>query len=912
MRSRASASAENSGKPSADGLVPPKPSFGFPIPATLQTATLLSLLMIPVGDARAAMQRWDDPNAAAARPSIKQLVLDNGLQVVWEEDHRQPLVAIEARIKGGLRGEGGLVGTGITHFIEHLLFKGTTSRPPGSIEQEVRRYGGTINAFTSFDATGVSLFVERQFLREGLGLLADILQHAVFDPAEVEKERAVIMSEIQMNQDDPERRISQVFWSRHVLEHPYRHPILGYRPLLEHVTVQDLAAFYTSQYQPQQITLACVGDVDAAAFPDLVKDLFGSWPRGRITLDQSLVPIEPPVVSPKNVSVELPVQTAYVMLGFSSTRLADPDLYPLDVLANILGEGESARLYETIVRQRQLAHTMAAWNYTPHDPGVFAIQFRTNQENVPAAIRAVLEILDEVKERGVSEDELRKAKRAMSAEYLFRLQTIESRASDLASAMSSTGDPLFSRHYVEGIERVTRQRVQAVARQYCDATRMTSVVLRPPVASSEPATSSSTPPRTPVTKSVLANGATVLLGVDRTLPIAAFVVAFHGGVRAETEPIQGVSNLVAQLLTKGTSRKRAFDIARQVESLGGALEPFSGRDSFGLVLQVLSQDMDEGLSLVHELVSASTFPEREVAIQRDLVAGLLQARDDEIFDVGGRLLRRTLFGTHPYRFDPLGEKETIRSLTRAQCVDFARRWMSPANMVVAVFGDFDRETVARTLERSFGALPSRPADWPAELPEEAIDGARSVTHTMDKEQALIMLGYRGSRHTAADRYALDVMTAMLSGMSGRLFQAVREERGLSYTLGAVHVPGWDPGYLLVYAATRPEEQAAVLGMLDDQLGRVTATGFADDEVEDAKRYLIGLHRMDLQHLVGLARRSALDELNGLGFEAWTSYEDTINAITPSMVNEAAKRYLTQQRVQVVISPNGRPEGVRSP
>ena len=244
---------------------------GFTIPwLAITIASLASLLRMPETHAVTPERR----------ASVRQLLLDNGLQLVWEEDHRQPLIAIEARIKGGLRGEGRRVGSGITHFIEHMLFKGTPTRPAGTIDQEVRRYGGTINAFTSFDATGVSLFVESHYLKDALGMLADILQHAVFDQAEFEKERAVIISEIQMNLDDPDRRLSQLFWSRHYLEHPYRHPILGYQPRLEQLTVEDLTEFYASQYQPQHIVISCVGDLDSDAFPALASELFKAWPRG--------------------------------------------------------------------------------------------------------------------------------------------------------------------------------------------------------------------------------------------------------------------------------------------------------------------------------------------------------------------------------------------------------------------------------------------------------------------------------------------------------------------------------------------------------------------------------------------------------------------------------------------------------
>jgi len=836
------------------------------------------------------------------RSNVHQLLLENGLQAVWEEDHRQPLVAIEVRIKGGLRGEGRYVGTGITHFIEHMLFKGTPTRPPGSIDQEVRRYGGTINAFTSMDVTGINLFVESRYLHDALGMVADILQHTVFDQTEFDKERAVIISELQMNLDDPQRRVQQLFWGRHLLEHPYRHPILGYQPLLEQLTLNDLSAFYASQYYPQNITIACAGDLDGAAFPSMLKELFGGWARGRIDPQQQLVPVEPPPVSAKEAVVELPVQAAYVMLGFSSTRLSDPATYPLDVLANILGEGRSSRLYDTIVRNKQLAYAISAWNYTPFDPGIFVIQFRTDPNKVEAATQAILEIVKDIQDHGVTETELHKAQHATSAAYLFNLQTVEDRAADLANSFAATGDPLFSRHYVTRVEGVTAAQVQAAAQQYCTPATMTTAILHPPVAAE--ATSPAAAQRVSVTKHSLKNGATLLLGVDRTLPIAAIIVAFRGGVRVEQEHEQGLSNLVAQMLTKGTSQHTALEIAQQIESSGGNLEPFSGRDGAGLILQLLAQDLDSGLGLAHELVTQATFPEEELRVQRQLIAKQLQAQEDEVFDVGGRLLRETLFVHHPYRFNPLGDRQTITTLTREQCVAFAKQWLAPSNTVIAVFGDIQPERVAQQVEHSFGAIPPHTAPWPQQLPEDPLQGVREQTTVMEKEQALIMLGFRGSTHTAPDRYTLDVLTAVLSGMAGRLFQAVREKHGLSYTLGAANVPGWDPGYVVIYAATRPTEQDKVLTVLQEQLQLILEKGFTQEEIDQAKRYLIGISRMDLQQLVGLGKRSTLDELFGLGFNAWTTYEDNINAVTLAQVNQIATRYLTlQSRAQIIVAPN---------
>ena len=831
---------------------------------------------------------------------VGQLVLDNGLTVVWQEDHRQPLVAIETRILGGLRGEGAFLGSGITHFIEHMLFKGTPSRLPGTIEQEVRRYGGTINAFTSHDYTGVSFFVESRFLREALGLLSDVLQHATFPEGEFIKERLVILSEIQMNRDDPERRIRDLFWNQRLLLHPYRHPILGYPELLERLSVDDLRALYRAQYVPNNVLLACVGDLESTQFQQLIREAFGSWPRGAPY--QVSVPDEPPAITVRQMVEELQVQAAYTIVGFPSTRLADPDLFALDVLASIVGQGRSARLYEELIRKRTLAHAVGASNYTPVDPGAFTVFLRTDPDKVSAAVEATLEILDAVKDRGIIEQELNKAKRQVVADYVFRHQTIESKADDLASSMALTGDPRFSKRYVEGIQQVTREQIRQVAQRYLDRAWMTLAVIQPPRAraSTQPSASVQQPQ---VTKTVLANGLTVLLGVDHQLPMGVIVVVSRGGVRVETEETQGLSNLMAQLLLKGTTRRSASELASFVESLGGTVEAFSGRDGFGLTLQVLAEDLDEGLALVHELITKSTVPEEELALQRQLILKELEAREDDIFDVGGRLLRKTLFVSHPYRFDPLGNKESVNRLTRADCVAFAKRWLVPRNLVLAVFGDIQEANVLQEIQRRFGKLPDSSAPWPEALPPDPLDGIRLASLTLPKEQSLILFGFRGTRMFAEDRYTLDVLTALLSGMSGRLFQAVREQQGLSYTLGATHVAGWDPGYIVVYAATRPQERGQVLTMLKEQLRLVVEMAPSEEELEQAKRYLIGLHRLDLQRLSGWAKRASLDELYGLGHDAWTQYEARINAVTVPMVQEVAQRYLRlSQRAEVIIAP----------
>ncbi|MBI3320132.1 MAG: insulinase family protein, partial [Candidatus Omnitrophica bacterium] len=666
----------------------------------------------------------------------------------------------------------------------------------------------------------------------------------------------------------------------------------------------EMRMFYAAQYVPNNIVISCVGDLDASTFPALLREIFGSWPRGAPYVPH--VPPEPPAVSMKQVEDELSVQVAYAMIGFPSVRLSDPDLYPLDVLANVVGQGHSARLYEQLVRTRHLAHSIGAGNYTPFDPGVFTVALRADPNQVTPAVDAVFDVLDSVKEGGVTPEELKKAKRQVVAGYVFQRQTIESKAGDLANSLALTGDPMFSKRYVEGVEGVTEEQVKHAARRYLDRRYATLAIIRP---SNAQAAGQPPAPEVPLQakKTVLPNGLTVLTGVNRHLPMAVIVAGCRGGVRVETETTQGLSSLVAQLLVKGTSRRSATEIATFVESLGGVLEPFSGRDGFGLSLQLLAEDLDAGLVLMQELLTDSTMPNDELELQRQLVLKELDARDDDIFDVAGRRLRETLFLSHPYRFDPLGSRASISRLTRDECLAFAKQRLTPSNLVLAVFGDIQDTRVLSDIQQRFGKLPIASSSWPQDISAEPLDQVRRATVTLPKEQTIVMLGFRGSRLNAEDRDSLDVLTAILSGMSGRLFQTVREQQGLAYTLGAFNVAGWDPGYLVVYAATRPDARERVVAMLCDQLQVLVKRGVSQEELDQAKRYLIGSHRLELQHLSGVARRGVLDELYGLGYDAWTQDERRINAVTASMVQDAAKRYLTlSQRADVIVGPDTAP------
>ncbi len=840
---------------------------------------------------------------ATPQLSVQQRVLDNGMQVVWEVDSRQPLVAIVAIIKGGMRAEGPYLGTGITHFLEHMLFKGTETREPGTIDQEVRSYGGSINAFTSRDTTGVTLYVESQYLEQGLEMLADILQNAQFAQEEFDKELDVVFSEIQMNLDNPQRRLFPLFWDTHLQEHPYKQPILGHKSLLYGLSTQDLKAYYKAQYQPQNITLSCVGDIDPKSFTTSVDRIFGEWTRGRHDPLQVLIPKEPQTVSPRQKIIPMPIQTAYVMYGFPSVALSHPDLYALDVLSQILGSGASSRLHQRLVRKDQLVQSVAAWSDTPYDPGAFAVQFKGEPSNVDAALAVIVEEIETLKKEGVSQEELDKAKRQVMASYVFGLQTLEARAADLANSFALTKDPLFSRSYVEGIQQVQADQVKAAAIKYLDPQRATLAQILPETEVNADADSSVVNEGLVLSTTTLKNDMQALVGVDQSLPIATVVLALRGGQAHETEKTQGLSALAAQLLIKGTQDKNAEDIALLVESWGGSLDAFSGRDGFGLTLQVLSEDLDKGLDLLYEIATEYSVAAQELELQKQLTLQQLKALKDSINHVAMMRLRELHYGDHPYHFNTLGTEETVSSFSTEDVDHFLKKLIVPSNIVISVFGDVDQGDSVDKLNKTFGKIKKVAPVVSTNAEVKASNKLRTERITMDRAQSVVMLGFSGVTRLDEDRYVLDVMTAILSGMAGRLFQAIREEHGLAYTLGAFHSAGLSPGDIVVYAATKPEEKERVLELLKEQLNLLAEEGFTQEELDLAKRHLIGEHRMAIQGLAGVAQRSTIDQLYGVGYDEWKAYEERIQSVTTDQLLKAANEYLRlENHVEVIVAP----------
>lgn len=835
--------------------------------------------------------------------AVSKRVLENGLVLLALSQSGTELTSIHAVIRAGSGVEGNYLGSGISHFVEHMVFKGTPTRPAARIEEEIKAQGGIINGSTSQDLTDFYIVCPASRLREVLSILKDMLANAVFDETEVEKERSVILKEIKFNNDSPESRLVRLINETAYLSHPYRYPAIGYENAFLSLGREDLVKYYRKMYVPNRMTIAIVGAIDpkeaiASAeneFRDFGHPDYGSMP---------VCPAEPTQISIRQREDVVNERRAYLGIAFHSTGVLDKDLFAMDVISMALGRGDNSRLNKRLVKTDRLAYSVSCVNHTPRDPGLFMITAVLDTDKIDKAVEATNREIEKVKYGGLSEEELACAKKMVLADYIFSRQTIESIAAIISSNYELTGDFDFSERYVDGIQAVSNDQVKAAAAKYLSRDGITIVRLVPPESAALAPTKrpETAPSGDSIEKTVLPNGLRLLIRQDKRTPTISLTVAVAGGLAAEDESTNGISNFTARMLLKGTRSRKAEELAGAIEALGGKLEPFSGFNSFGINAEFLKADFGKVIDIIKDVLTDSVFPQEEIDKEKAIVANAARSEEDDIFQNGMNYLRKEMFGSSPYGRRLTGTKELIDSFKREEIVNFYKKYCTPPNIVISVSGDIEPKLVSNRVKDLFKDMKGTALTIPSpviKLP----DSIRSVLLKMRKEESLVLLGFITTTIKSDDRYALDVLGSVLSGQSGRLFTNLRGKKGIAYALGCSQKTALDTGYLVLYAATSKEKIDEVKGALIEEIELIGQNGVGVDELDIAKKELRTGYDLEAQKNGFFSITSALEELYGLGCNNLYRYKGKIENVSKEDIRRIAAKYLNPKAcVVIIISP----------
>ena len=830
-------------------------------------------------------------------PGVKLTTLDNGLIIIVREDHSAPVVSAQAWCAAGSIHEGRWLGAGLSHVLEHMLFKGTTTRPGSRIDQEVQEAGGYMNAYTSFDRTVYHIDVPNIGARTAIDILCDIMQHASLPPDELAKELDVIRREMDMGQDDPARRSGRRLFEVAYTKSPYRFTIIGYLDIFNELKPDDIRNYYHEKYSPNNVFYVVAGDVKNDEVVAQIKTAYEKT-KAR-ALPPNYLPAEPKQTAPREIIEEAAIELGHFHFAWHIPELRHADVPVLDVLAVLLGGGRSSRLFQQVRERQGVVHHVDAWTYNPGSSGLLGMSAIVDADKFEAARDAMLAEIEKIKSMSVSANEVQKAVKQFVSATLSSRKTMEGQAQNLGGNWLAANDLNFSERYLAAVKNVSHADVQRVARHYLTAENRTLYALLPNGTAPKPKANVELNADNPIQKIKLPNGLTLLVKEDHRLPFVEFRAVFQGGVLAETTANNGATMLLAKMLIKGTQKRSAEKIATEIESVGGHLDSYGGNNSFGINAEVLSSDFATGLDLFADVILNPAFPADELEREKEIQIAGIRARKDELLKSASLAMRRALFGDAGYGLDSLGTEESAGNVSVADLKSFQQKLAVPNNCVLAIFGDVKRADAQAAVENAFGG-------WRAgkNIPQPAVGGhqpaLKRVEETRDKKQAVLVIGFPGTTMADEDRYALDVLQECCSDLGSRLFLRIREQLSLAYYVGAQNFTGLVPGYFAFYTGTEPTKIALVEKELLAEAELLHTEGLTAEELKRAKAKIIGQKKIARQDLGNLASTSALDELYGLGWQRAELDDAKYEAVTLDQARAAAQKYLRPDALVVSI------------
>jgi zinc protease len=852
--------------------------------------------------------------------TVHRRTLSNGLRVLVRRDPSAPVVAIVTYVNAGYFDETDDV-VGIAHVLEHMFFKGTPTRGVGEIARQTKAVGGYLNAATIYDHTLYYAVAPASGFVPALEIQADAFRNSEIDEAELAKELEVIIQEAKRKVDNPSALAIESMYELLHDQHRIRRWRIGREEGLRRLRRDDVLRFYRNFYRPSNTVLVVVGDVEPARAFDEIARLYGDLPAGEPQRTPGRDEEREPGFRYRELAGDI-AQSQFAV-GWRTPGTLHADAAPLDMLAAVLSGGRASRLYRA-TRERKLVAHIAAFNYTPREIGVFAIQAEATPDRALAGLEATWDQLRRVRDEGVGLLELERARRITQARWVRRLEDMEGQANYLAE-WEALGNWELGEQYVERMLTTPVDELRELDRRYLREDQVALLVYRPdgvpPVAGSaaemrerlmravaqplEPTSEVEHPAPVPrLAKPVkerseagvhvyrLPSGVPVLVRTRRDAPIVYAGVFALGGSSGERDEIGGRTLLMARTALKGTARRSAVQIAETGELLGGSVGAVVGGDTLGWTISVPTSHTPAALELLADVAQHPTFAVEPLETERTIALADLAALHDDMYRYPMRLAIQAAFAGHPYGVPSLGTEASLRSHTSGDLAEWHRRQLVDSPCVIAVAGDVDPDTIAEMVGRHFRELRFREPSplaapiWPARTIESV--------ERREKAQTALVLSWPGPARADDARFDIGMLVGISSGLGGRLFEELRDKQSLCYTVQAFAIERRAAGMLSAYIATSPEKEHAARDGLLKELAKLRDDVVSDEELRRAQTYAIGVHAIR-QQSGGAVLGDVVDAWLFGSLQELDEYEASIRAVTAQRIRETARRYLDPQR-----------------
>lgn len=898
------------------------------------------------------------PSAAAGdvrkgdgRFAFEETVLENGLRVISLEDHSTPIVAVQLWYHVGSKDEKP-DRQGFAHMFEHMMFRGTDRLGPEDHFEHIRRTGGNCNAYTSFDQTVYVQEAPANQLDMILWLEAERMARLKIDEGGFATERKVVEEERRLGLNQPYGTMLEQVLEFMFTQHSYRWSPIGKIAHLRAADVDDIQEFWDTYYVPNNATLVVVGDVKHAQVRELAQKNFGWIPRcpepPRVTVK------EPEQKELRQLTIEddsAPAPIAGIV--FRTVPDGHPDALPLEMLANVLGEGESSRLYLDLVRRKDVAEFAGGGALALEQAGMLILGGITLPfGDVDDIVDAIWEVVDGVKESGITEAELEKVRASFKRNSVTESLTVESKASALGNAAVIQGDAQLANTYLERVAAVTPADIQRVANTYLVPRRanevrvkagikgMFSTVLAaasaaddapveeadeeeleagrravasgPKAEAERPESLPDSPPTAPALATELSlasvnrtldNGLKVVVIENHEVPYVSLGLRLRAGAFTDDPERPGTAAMATSMVTRGTLTKDAETLAAELERHAISLAASADVDSAEVSLSATTDQAPRAARLLAEIVRVPAFDDDEFRTLRDQTLTGMEISEKTPSVMADRQFNAALWGDHPYGRPAEGTSDDVAKLE----VDGLREWwqqhVRPDTASLYVAGDIAPKEAFELAERYLGDWEADGEAFERPLPKWSAPDATRIK-LVDKRGAIqseIRAGHEGILRKHPLYAPAAVLTQVFGGaFTSRLNESLRIDKGLTYGASGGLQSRRFGGTFGVRTFTKTAKTAETVRALIDVVKDMRETAPTDDELGNATSYLAGSFAGSLETPQAVAGRLWLLELNDLPADYWNRYLTRIASSTSESVLEAARQLLDPERMLIVV------------
>ena len=739
-------------------------------------------------------------------------------------------VQVELCIKTGSIHEGEHLGCGLAHYLEHMLFQGCRNYPSRSVSEAVSRLGGNINAYTSFDRTDYYINLPARHVDKAVDILCSMVRFPELPSSVCDSEKEVILRECDLSLDKPGTRVMHNLIAQVYQIHPVRVPVIGYKNMISNVTRNQLAEFHAKSYTPERAFFAIAGNVDPNSVFDKIEECISDWECGS-PLSSQIAP-EPEQLWKRESEFFFEDNLSRIAVG-TAPGTAAKDIAAHNILWGALGMGSAGILPVKFMIENPIALDLRVFDSSIPGGGISAVSAVAKESDIKKLRSGILKELEKAANGNISASAVKQEKTQQYAEQLRRANDIENITAEIVDSVVQNGSPDLENSLFREIEKVTCDDVLRVAKQELDSRKLSVVIQH-----SQKESKRTVKPRfsdKEIKHDVLDNGCEVMTISDNAVPQISVGVILPAGPLFDPSNQTGLSSLAIRMLSTGTNKMSEAQLLTELDRCGADFDAQCYANSAICQLTAPAKYFKRAFSIFLQQLSDTAFDHEVFERERQKTLEELKHKELTPLSAASRRALSILTGNHPMSIGRNGSSETIANISADNAREHLKKMLSASGVKLGFSGSISHKEV-----QEYADMFSRQCC----TENQALEMAKSPVFTdqsahdsiaLPREQNAVVMAFAGTNSTTQkNQTAIAVLRQLENGLNSRIFESVREDNSLAYSVGMAIQSGLVRGSLMFHAKTAKGKSQQVISLFKQELDRLRKKEISSEEFANAR------------------------------------------------------------------------------